>query len=58
MEEMLTPPADRPRPRPWRLVLLMGMTALLYLVIFGGIQHQTRSIPTLSIITASNGAQN
>ena len=39
MEEMLTPPTDRPRPRPMRLVLLMGMTALLYLVIFGGISH-------------------
>jgi hypothetical protein len=39
MEDMLTPPADRPRPRPLRLVLLMGMTALLYLTIFGGITH-------------------
>ena len=33
MEQMLTPPTDRPRTRPYRLVVLMGLTALLYLLI-------------------------
>jgi hypothetical protein len=33
MDQMLTPPADRPKTRPYRLVMLMGLTALLYLLI-------------------------
>ena len=53
MEEMLTPPADRPRPRPLQLVLLMGMTALLYLVIFGGVSHPDHR----PMMTASVAAQ-
>jgi len=54
MEEMLTPPDDRPRPRPLRLVLLMGMTALLYLVIFGGVsQRDHRPVMTASAASAN-----
>ena len=54
MEEMLTPPADRPRPRPWRLVLLMGMTALLYMVIFGG-PHPAAQRPMMTASAAAQG---
>ena len=52
MEEMLTPPADRSRPRPLRLVLLMGMTALLYLVIFGGVSHPAQPTENTRVVQA------
>lgn len=54
MEEMLTPPADRPRPRPWRLVLLMGMTALLYITIFSA-PHPVRSGLLITASAAERG---
>jgi hypothetical protein len=54
MEDMLTPPADRPTPRPWRLVLLMGMTALLYLVIFSAPDPVT-SQPMMTASAAAQG---
>jgi hypothetical protein len=54
MEDMLTPPADRPRPRPLRLVLLMGMTVLLFIVIFGT-PHAVPSQPMMSASAAAKG---
>ena len=33
MDPMITPPVDRKPLRPLRLVLLLGMTALLFLMI-------------------------
>jgi hypothetical protein len=41
MDQMLTLPADRPRPHPMRLVLLMAMTVLLYMVTYG-VPNQSR----------------
>jgi hypothetical protein len=54
MEDMLTPPADRPTPRPWRLVLLMGVTALLYMVILGA-PHQIAPQPMVTASAAVKG---
>jgi hypothetical protein len=33
MDQMLTPPADRPKQRPMRLVVVLGLTALMYLMV-------------------------
>ena len=54
MEEMLALPADRPQRHPIRLVLLMGMTALLMLTIYGGTPHDAPR-PTMVASAASAG---